>query len=79
MKNSKIESASIAIGSMITAGILAIAVTVVTAGTSSAQTKVTVGRTTSASGFHIPSYVAMDKGLFKREGLDAKYVAMGGR
>lgn len=41
--------------------------------------KITVGRTTSGSGFHIPSYVAMDKGFFKKEGLDAKYVAMSGK
>ena len=44
-----------------------------------AQTKIRVGRTTGASGFHIPSYVAMDRGFFKREGLEARYVAMGGR
>ncbi len=79
MKVSKIESRSFAIGAMITAGILAIAVTVVTAGIGAAQTKVTVGRTTSGSGFHIPSYVAMDKGFFKGESLDAKYVSMSGK
>jgi len=44
-----------------------------------AQTKITVGRTTGASGFHIPSYIAMDKGFFKREGLDASYVSMTGK
>lgn len=44
-----------------------------------AQTKITVGRTTGASGFHIPSYIAMDKGFFKREGLDASYVSMSGK
>jgi NitT/TauT family transport system substrate-binding protein len=64
---------------MITAGILAIAVTLVTAGIGAAQTKITVGRTTSSSGFHIPSYVAMDKGIFKKEGLDAKFVSMNGK
>ena len=79
MKGSKIESRSFAIGSMITAGILAIAVTLVTAGISSAQTKITVGKTTTGGGFHIPSYVAMDKGFFKREGLDAKFVVMSGK
>jgi len=47
--------------------------------TADAQTKIRVGRTPGASGFHIPSYVAMDKGFFKREGLDARYVAMGGK
>ncbi len=44
-----------------------------------AQTAIKVGRTTGGSGFHIPSYVAMEKGFFKREGLDAKYVAMTGK
>ncbi|HXG52123.1 MAG TPA: ABC transporter substrate-binding protein [candidate division Zixibacteria bacterium] len=37
--------------------------------------KVKVGRTIGGSGFHIPSYVAMDKGLFKAEGLDAEFIA----
>ena len=40
---------------------------------------ITVGRTTSASGFHIPSYIAMDNGIFKKHGLDAKYVSMSGK
>ena len=44
-----------------------------------AQTAIKVGRTTGGSGFHIPSYVAMEKGFFKREGLDATYVAMTGK
>ncbi len=49
------------------------------AGDALAQTKIRVGRTTSGSGFHIPLYVAMERGFFKREGLDARYVAMSGR
>ena len=57
-------------------GVLALAVTSVDA---FAQTKIRVGKTTGASGFHIPSYVAMEKGFFKREGLDASYVAMSGK
>ena len=44
-----------------------------------AQTKIRVGRTTGASGFHIPSYVAMEKGFFKKQGLDASYVSMTGK
>ncbi|MFQ5683079.1 MAG: ABC transporter substrate-binding protein [Candidatus Binatia bacterium] len=40
---------------------------------------ITVGKTTSGSGFHIPAYVAMDQGFFKREGLKAKWVAMSGK
>jgi ABC-type nitrate/sulfonate/bicarbonate transport system substrate-binding protein len=38
--------------------------------------KVKVGRTVGASGFHIPTYVAMDRGLFRAEGLDAEFVNM---
>lgn len=44
-----------------------------------AQTEIKVGRTTGASGFHIPSYIAMEKGIFKEEGLDAEFVAMTGK
>lgn len=36
---------------------------------------VKVGRTTGGSGFHIPSYVAIDKGILKAEGLDANFIA----
>ena len=44
-----------------------------------AQTaKIKVGRTIGASGFHIPTYVAMDRGLYKAEGLDAEFVNMTG-
>ena len=34
--------------------------------------KITVGKIIGGSGFHIPSYVAMDQGFFKAEGLDAQ-------
>ena len=44
-----------------------------------AQTKITVGKTNGGSGFHIPSYVAMDQGFFKAEGLDASFVTLQGR
>ena len=44
-----------------------------------AQNKITFGKLISGSGFHIPSYVAMDKGFFKEEGLDASFVSLGGR
>jgi ABC-type nitrate/sulfonate/bicarbonate transport system substrate-binding protein len=48
-------------------------------GAASAQTKITVGKITSGSGFHIPSYVAMDQGFYKAEGLDASFIILGGR
>ena len=43
-----------------------------------AQTKITVGKITGGIGLHIPSYIAMDKGFFKEEGLDARWVVLGG-
>ena len=48
-------------------------------GAAQAQTKITVGKITSGSGFHIPSYVAMDQGFFKAEGLDASFITLPGR
>jgi len=48
-------------------------------GAAQAQTKITVGKITSGSGFHIPSYVAMDQGFYKAEGLDARFITLPGR
>ena len=48
-------------------------------GGASAQAKITVGKITSGSGFHIPSYVAMEQGFYKAEGLDASFITLGGR
>lgn len=79
MKGFKIGDMLFRVGTIAVATVLVAALTLATAGISSAQTKITVGRTTSGSGFHIPSYVAMDRGFFKREGLDAKYVSMSGK
>lgn len=42
-------------------------------------TKITVGKTTGGSGFHIPTYIAMDKDFFKEEGLDASFVTLTGK
>src|SRR5438552_6404236 len=47
-------------------------------GAAIAQTKITVGKITGGIGLHIPSYIAMDKGFFKAEGLDARWVELGG-
>jgi len=44
-----------------------------------AQTKITVGKILSGNGFHIPSYVAMDQGFYKAEGLDVSFVSLVGR
>jgi NitT/TauT family transport system substrate-binding protein len=41
-------------------------------------TKVTIGKVIGGDGFHIPTYIAMDKGFFKEEGLDASFIELGG-
>ena len=38
-----------------------------------------VGKVISGNGFHIPSYIAMDHGFFKEEGLEATWVELTGR
>ena len=42
------------------------------------QTKIRVGRTISAAGFHLPSYIAHEKGMFKEQGLAAEFIAAQG-
>ena len=41
--------------------------------------KVKVGKVIGGNGFHIPSYIAMDQGFFKKQGLDASFVVLQGR
>ncbi|MGA8616477.1 MAG: ABC transporter substrate-binding protein [Xanthobacteraceae bacterium] len=41
-----------------------------------AQTKFTIGKVVGGDGFHIPSYIAVDQGFFKAEGLDASLVEL---
>jgi NitT/TauT family transport system substrate-binding protein len=48
-------------------------------GSAGAQIKITVGKILGGTGLHIPSYVAMDQGFFKDEGLDASFVSLVGR
>jgi ABC-type nitrate/sulfonate/bicarbonate transport system substrate-binding protein len=38
-----------------------------------------VGKVIAGNGFHIPSYVAMDQGFYKAEGLNAQFVVLQGR
>jgi NitT/TauT family transport system substrate-binding protein len=42
----------------------------------SAQTKITIGKVIGGDGFHVPTYVALDEGFFKQEGLDASLVEL---
>ena len=41
-----------------------------------AQTKLTIGKVIGGDGFHVPTYVAVDEGFFKAEGLDASLVEL---
>jgi len=41
-------------------------------------TKIRVGRTISASGFHIPSYVAQERGMFREQGFSVEFIATQG-
>jgi NitT/TauT family transport system substrate-binding protein len=41
--------------------------------------RVRVGKAIGGSGFHIPSYLAMDKGFYQAEGLDAQFVVLQAR
>jgi NitT/TauT family transport system substrate-binding protein len=57
---------------------LAVALSCLAASSAVAQ-KITVGKTIGGSGFHTPSYVAMERGFFKTEGLDASFTMLQGR
>jgi NitT/TauT family transport system substrate-binding protein len=49
-------------------------------GTAHAESNtIRVGKVIGGDGFHIPSYVAMDQGFYKAEGLDAHFVVLQGR
>lgn len=48
------------------------------AGPLHAQTKIKVGRTVGASGFHLPSYIAFETGIFKEHGLEVEFIAAEG-
>jgi ABC-type nitrate/sulfonate/bicarbonate transport system substrate-binding protein len=41
-----------------------------------AQTKITIGKIVGGIGLHLPSYVAMDQGFYKAEGLDARFIEL---
>ena len=49
------------------------------AGPATAQTKITVGKVVGGNGLHIPSYVADVAGLFKEEGLEARFISLTGK
>ena len=69
------KAASIGVRTLILVGLMAMGVVIQIAFAEAQMPKVKVGRTIGGSGFHIPSYIAIDKGLFKAEGLDADFIA----
>jgi len=56
----------------------AAATLLVAGGAAQAQTQISIGKITGGIGLHIPSYIAMDKGFYKEEGLEAKWIVLGG-
>ena len=55
---------------------LAVALVMAPAVDADAQTKLTMGKVIGGDGFHVPTYVALDEGFFKAEGLDATLVEL---
>ena len=43
---------------------------------SASAQSVTIGKVIGGDGFHVPTYVALDEGFFKQEGLDAKLIEL---
>jgi NitT/TauT family transport system substrate-binding protein len=60
------------------AGSAAVAATFPIIGSGKAQqlTSITIGKVIGGIGLHIPSYIAMEKGFYKQEGLDARFVEL---
>lgn len=54
---------------------LSTTIVMLVAATEAQAQAITIGRTTGGSGFHIPTYVAVDKGFLKQEGFQPKFVA----
>ena len=44
---------------------------------SASAQSIKIGKTIGGSGFHIPSYIAVDKGMLKAEGLNADFISAG--
>ena len=55
--------------------VLAVAACVV-ASPAIAQTEITIGKIVGGIGLHLPSYIAMDQGYYKAEGLNARFVEL---
>ena len=58
---------------------LAVLAVLASVGAAQAQTKITVGKVVGGNGLHIPSYVADVAGIFKEEGLEARFISLTGK
>jgi len=63
---------------LVPAGVLALALPLATSADAQ-QTKITMGKVIGGDGFHVPTYIALDQGFFKAEGLDASLVELDAR
>ena len=57
------------------AAIAAVACVAVSSG-ALAQTEITIGKIIGGIGLHLPSYIAMDQGYYKAEGLNARFIEL---
>ena len=57
------------------AALAAMACVVVSSG-AQAQTEITIGKIVGGIGLHLPSYIAMDQGYYKAEGLNARFIEL---
>ena len=57
------------------AALAAVACFVVSSG-AGAQTEITIGKIIGGIGLHLPSYIAMDQGYYKAEGLNARFIEL---
>jgi NitT/TauT family transport system substrate-binding protein len=57
------------------AALAAVACVVVSSG-ALAQTEITIGKIIGGIGLHLPSYIAMDQGYYKAEGLNARFIEL---
>jgi NitT/TauT family transport system substrate-binding protein len=75
MQQSAIKTGSLSVTTFTLAGLVALVAMAQIVPAAAQMPKIKVGRTIGGSGFHIPSYIAVDKGLLKAEGLDPDFIA----
>lgn len=78
MQRFKARALSLGVKAFTAAALVAASAMVQPVSVKAQAAKITVGMVIGGSGFHLPTYVAMDKGFYKGEGLDTELVAMNG-